>query len=158
MTRSPRVPGHTSRRTVVTAAGAVGLAATLAACGTDDSDDTGRDTGDTSGGGSGGDSGGQTGGGTELAKTSEIPEGGGTIFKDENVVVVQPTAGEYKAYSSVCTHVRCQVSEVKDGTINCNCHGSKFSVVDGSVSAGPATKPLPAADNVTVEGDSIRIR
>jgi Rieske Fe-S protein len=46
------------------------------------------------------------------------------------------------------------VSSVANGTINCPCHNSKFSVTDGSVKGGPAKKPL-AAKNVTVQGDSI---
>lgn len=158
MTRAPRIPGHTTRRTVVAATGAVGLAAALAACG---SDDTGGGSsggsdggGDTGGGNSGGDA---PDGGTELAKTSEIPEGGGTVFTDQKVVVVQPAAGEFRAYSSICTHAGCQVSEVKDGTINCACHGSRFRLEDGEVKDGPAMQPLPAAENVTVEGDSVRL-
>jgi Rieske Fe-S protein len=43
---------------------------------------------------------------------------------------------------------------VVDGTINCPCHGSQFSIEDGSVVAGPAPSPLPAVD-VVVEGDSV---
>jgi len=46
------------------------------------------------------------------------------------------------------------VTAVKDGTINCTCHGSKFSIEDGSVATGPATKPLAKVE-VTVEGDEI---
>lgn len=40
------------------------------------------------------------------------------------------------------------------GTINCPCHGSKFSVASGSVVAGPAPAPL-AAVGVKVQGTSI---
>jgi Rieske Fe-S protein len=60
-----------------------------------------------------------------------------------------------KAFSSICTHAGCPVAEVTD-TINCNCHGSKFSITDGSVVNGPATKPLPAR-TVTVTGDSVSV-
>ena len=31
---------------------------------------------------------------------------------------------------------------IKGKDIDCNCHGSKFSITDGSVLGGPATKPL----------------
>ena len=92
--------------------------------------------------------------GTELAKTSEIPVGGGKIFKDEKVVVTQPKKGEFKAFSDICTHQGCQVTSVSDGTINCPCHGSKFKVADGSVANGPAKKPLSQI-NIKVNGDSI---
>ncbi|MFI7068358.1 transglycosylase domain-containing protein [Kribbella sp. NPDC050124] len=33
---------------------------------------------------------------------------------------------------------------MEGGTINCNCHGSRFNISDGSVVNGPATQPLPA--------------
>jgi Rieske Fe-S protein len=80
--------------------------------------------------------------------------GGGAIFADRQVVVTQPTAGQFKAFSSTCTHEGCTVSQVSDGTINCPCHGSRFSATDGSVVRGPAESPLPAK-NIQVEGDSI---
>ncbi|MFE6041913.1 Rieske (2Fe-2S) protein [Streptomyces sp. NPDC056452] len=92
----------------------------------------------------------------ELTRTSDVPVGGGTIFKDRKVVVTQPEAGEFKAFSAVCTHAGCIVASVSDGTINCACHGSKFSITDAAVEAGPATRPLPA-EQITVEGDSIRL-
>ena len=132
------------RRTVMAAAGAAGLAAALTACGSgDDSSDT-----VTTGSGSGA--------GAALAKTSDIPEGGGKIFKDEGVVVTQPTAGTYKAFSSKCTHQGCAVGSVADGVIVCPCHNSHFSAEDGSVKKGPATKPLPAA-KITVSGEEIKL-
>ncbi len=104
----------------------------------------------------GGGTGGSSGGGTQLASTADIPEGGGKVFADQKVVVVQPSAGEFKAYSATCTHQGCAVKSVSDGLINCPCHNSNFSVADGSVSSGPATKPLPEV-RITVDGDSITL-
>ena len=72
----------------------------------------------------------------------------------KDVVVTQPTAGEYKAFSATCTHQGCKVKSVADGVIVCPCHGSRFAIADGSVTAGPATSPLPAK-SVSVEGGSI---
>lgn len=66
-------------------------------------------------------------GGTELARTSDIPVGGGKIFKDRKIVVTQPTKDEFKAFSAICTHQGCTVSTVADGTIDCPCHGSKYA-------------------------------
>jgi Rieske Fe-S protein len=91
-----------------------------------------------------------------FAKTSEIPVNGGKIFKDQGVVVTQPTAGTFKAFSLICTHAGCEVSEVAGGTINCPCHGSKYKIADGSVANGPAPKPL-AAKKITVTGDSLQL-
>jgi Rieske Fe-S protein len=95
-----------------------------------------------------------TSGGTTPAAVSSIPVGGGTVFADKDVVVTQPTAGEYKAFSATCTHQGCKVKSVADGVIVCPCHGSKFAIADGSVTAGPAKSPLPAK-SVTEEGGSI---
>ena len=82
--------------------------------------------------------------------------GGGKIFSDEKIVVTQPTAGEFKAFSSICTHQGCPVTKVADGTIDCTCHGSKYSIEDGSVEDGPAPKPLPEK-TVTVTGDTLTV-
>ncbi|MGW0121972.1 Rieske (2Fe-2S) protein [Streptomyces sp. NPDC003327] len=94
--------------------------------------------------------------GGALARTSEIPVGGGTVFAKEKVVVTQPAAGEFRAFSAVCTHQGCTVNKVADGTIDCPCHGSRFRIADGSVAAGPATRPLPA-ERITVSGESITL-
>ena len=153
--------GAPARRTVVAAVGAAGLAVALTACGSDDSSSGSSDT-QAGANASGGDSGASgsassgSGGGTALAKTSDIPEGGGKIFKDQGVVVTQPKAGTYKAFSSKCTHQGCAVSEISNGVIICPCHKSEFSVTDGSVKKGPATQPLPA-EKITVSGDSITL-
>ncbi|MFD3609411.1 Rieske (2Fe-2S) protein [Streptomyces atroolivaceus] len=127
------------RRTVLTA----GAAALAAGCGSSE-------------GGGGEESSPPASGDAELTRTSDIPAGGGTIFKDRKIVVTQPAAGEFKAFSAVCTHAGCVVSSVADGTIDCACHGSRFSIGDGAVEQGPATRPLPA-ERITVEGDSIRL-
>ncbi|WP_055492613.1 Rieske (2Fe-2S) protein [Streptomyces sp. TP-A0356] len=95
-------------------------------------------------------------GGHELARTREIPVGGGKIFKQQKVVVTQPTKGDFKAFSAICTHEGCTVGTVADGTIDCPCHGSRFRIADASVAHGPATRPLPPK-KITVEGDTIRL-
>jgi Rieske Fe-S protein len=82
--------------------------------------------------------------------------GGGKISADAKVVVTQPKAGEFKAFSAICTHRGCPVSTVADGTINCLCHGSKFDVATGKVVQGPAVKALPSK-TATVSGDSIKV-
>ncbi|GCB51267.1 Rieske (2Fe-2S) protein [Streptomyces sp. NL15-2K] len=148
-----------ARRTVVAAAGAAGLAVALTACG--DSDDSSSSSGsteagsDASSGGSGA-SESAGAGGAALAATADIPEGGGKVFADKKVVVTQPTAGEFKAFSATCTHQGCAVKGISDGLINCPCHNSNFSITDGSVKSGPAKQPLPAVQ-ITVSGDSITL-
>jgi Rieske Fe-S protein len=89
-----------------------------------------------------------------LVSTSAVPVGGGVVFAEQDVVVTQPVAGEFHAFSATCTHQGCAVDEIADGTINCPCHGSEFAVEDGSVVAGPAGSPLPERA-IRVEGGSI---
>lgn len=134
-----------SRRHALTGAATVGLGLpVLAACG---------------GGGSSADSNASdpaAGASGPLGPTSDIPEGGGTIFADQKVVVTQPSAGEFKGFSAVCTHQSCLLANVDAGTVNCSCHGSKFSIEDGSVTQGPATSPLPSV-KLSVAGGEISL-
>ncbi len=135
-----------SRRSLAGLATAAGIGIPLlAACGDDGGDN----------GGTGSDGSTPTSGGT-LAPTSDIEVGGGAVFKDQNVVVTQPAEGDFRGFSATCTHQGCQVVDVLDGTINCRCHNSKFSIEDGSVQEGPARKPLPEVQ-ITVEGDQITV-
>ena len=149
-------PAGPSRRRVVAGATVGGLAAALlAACSSDGSSsaaDSGS-SGDSGGSGGSGDSGGSGGTTGPLAPTSDIPEGGGEIFADANVVVTQPSAGQFKAFDATCTHAGCTVGSVSD-VISCPCHGSQFSIEDGSVVQGPASDPLPEVP-ITVEGDQV---
>ena len=89
-----------------------------------------------------------------LARTADIPVGGGKILTDKKIVITQPKAGSFDAFTAVCTHEGCTVGSVAGGTINCPCHGSKFSIANGSVVNGPATSPL-APVPIKVQGISI---
>jgi Rieske Fe-S protein len=89
-----------------------------------------------------------------LATTAEIPVGGGKILTAQKIVITQPQAGTFHAFTAICTHLGCIVNSVSGGTINCPCHGSKYSIVNGSVVNGPAPLPL-AAVAIKVEGTSI---
>jgi Rieske Fe-S protein len=133
-----------TRRAALAGIGLAGLAATLTACGgSSGSSASAPPSGGSSSSGAG--SGGAgSGGSSALGATSEVPLGGGKVFNAAKVVVTQPAAGEYKAFSAVCTHQQCIVDQVADGTIDCPCHGSKFSAKDGSVITGPASSPLPS--------------
>ena len=151
------LPVSPTRRGVVATAGGVGLAAVLAACGSDSSNaSSDSSSSDTAPASAGSTTSAASGGGTALAKTTDIPVGGGKIFADQKVVVTQPTAGQFKGFTAICTHQGCTVSDVSGGTINCPCHGSKFKVADGSVANGPATSPL-AEQQITVAGDEVSL-
>jgi len=90
--------------------------------------------------------------GTVLGDASEIPVGGGKIYTAAKVVVTQPTRGQYKGFSAVCTHVGCIMSQVANGTIDCPCHGSEFKITNGAVVTGPAPSPLPAKPVTVTDG------
>ena len=84
--------------------------------------------------------------------TSKVPVGGGVILADADYVVTQPSKGSYKAFSKICTHQGCPVAEVRDGVIHCNCHGSEYSIKNGSVTNPPAAKALAEAETTVFEG------
>jgi Rieske Fe-S protein len=102
-------------------------------------------------------SGAPTGGAGKAMTTTaaDIPVGSGKIFPDAETVITQPKKGEFKAFSSICTHQGCPVATVTD-TINCDCHGSKYSITDGSVVNPPAPKPLPPK-TIKVDGDTLTV-
>ena len=89
-----------------------------------------------------------------VATTSQVAVGGGYIDPDVKIVVTQPSAGEYKAFTAVCTHAGCTVGSVANNVITCPCHGSEYSAKDGSVIQGPATQAL-AAETIKVSGSNI---
>ena len=90
-----------------------------------------------------------------IADAADVPVGGGVILAERKLVITQPTKGDFKGFSAVCTHQGCLVDDVTD-TINCPCHGSSFSIEDGSVVGGPAPSGL-AAKALVVEGGSINL-
>jgi Rieske Fe-S protein len=160
-TRAARA-SRSTRRGVLAGVGLVGLAGAVSACGSGGSGSSSAATGappatgaasapsSASGGGA------STGGaqGSALATTSEIPVGSGKIFTSEKVVVTQPNSGDFKAFSAVCTHMGCLVATISNGTIDCPCHGSQYSISTGAVVGGPAPSPLPA-QSINVSGSNI---
>jgi Rieske Fe-S protein len=135
MDESTSTPPPASRRTILGGAAVIGIGAVLAACEGTDASGGGDSHAKPSNG---------AGGETSLGKTSDVPVGSGIIVADAKAVVTQPAAGEFKAFSSVCTHKGCPVSKIAGDTIMCTCHGSQFSTKDGSVVKGPATVALAA--------------
>lgn len=90
-----------------------------------------------------------------IVSTAEVPVGSGIVVIDSQVVITQPAKGEFKAFSVTCTHAGCPVNEVTE-TINCPCHGSTFSITDGSPTGGPASSPLEEIA-ISVDGDQISV-
>ncbi len=143
-----------NRRTVLRGAGIAGagvlVAGTLVACGDDSASSSVSQTGKAAS-----DAASEAADGvTAAVDEASIPVGGGKII--DEVVITQPTAGTFKAFSAICTHQKCVVSSVADGKILCSCHDSVFDAATGAVISGPASSPLPekrvslTADGVTV--------
>ncbi|CUR61923.1 Rieske iron-sulfur protein [metagenome] len=143
-----------NRRRALTGSAAVAVGVpVLAACGSDTStavDSSGSGSGDSGSGSSGGAS------GEALASVADVPVGGCFVVSSAKVVVTQPTEGDFKAFSAICTHQGCAVKSSTEGDIPCPCHNSKFSLDDGSPISGPASAPLEAVE-ITVSGDSITL-
>ncbi|SNC73366.1 Rieske Fe-S protein [Kytococcus aerolatus] len=126
---------HPSRRQVVTGAGAAAAFAVpgLSACGA-------------------GDDGAAAPSGPPITvQAADVPVGGGLI--EGEYVVTQPEEGTYKAFSSTCTHQGCKVTRVESEQIVCDCHGSYFSMTDGSVQTGPARDALPEVGVKDADGE-----
>lgn len=138
-----------SRRQTLRAAGGVGASVVgvtaLAGCGAGDVEETASSV-----------AGAASSAATEAIAAADVPVGGGRVFESIQTVVTQPTEGQYKAFSSVCTHQGCQVRGVENGVIACPCHGSTFDIATGAVVQGPATKPLPEK-SVSVSGDGLSV-
>ncbi len=147
-----------NRRSALSAVAVAGVGVPLlASCGADDTPasssgapSTSEESPSSGGTGDTGDTGGV------LAKTSDIAVGACAVYPDAKVVVTQPSAGEFKCFTAVCTHQGCIVSSGSDGVIPCGCHGSQFSLEDGSPQAGPATTALAPVE-IVVDGDDISL-
>lgn len=153
MSVRPAMTSHLDRRRALGVAAAVGIGPTLVACGADEPDSRGDPGGEEL----------PTGNpkpdlasGTTITTTAEVPVEGGTIFAEQEVVVTQPTKGEFHCFSAVCTHMGCIVSSVQLGGIRCECHGSAYSIEDGTPVNPPATEALEEFP-ITVENGTITI-
>jgi Rieske Fe-S protein len=157
----PQRDTRATRRGVLAGVGLVGLAGAASACSSGGSSSSGTTSAGAAPTSAATSAGGQSGGGSGsganaqvLTPTSAIPVGSGKIFSAQKVVVTQPSSGEFKAFSAVCTHMGCIVNQISNGTIDCPCHGSQFSIKDGSVVGGPAPSPLPTQP-IKVTGNNI---
>jgi len=67
------------------------------------------------------------------------------------------TVSGYAAFSKVCTHAGCMVSDREEDLVVCPCHFGKFNVLEGAaVSGGPPGRPLPQLP-ITVTSDGLLV-
>lgn len=91
---------------------------------------------------------------TTEAAIGDIPVGSAKIVDD--VIIAQPTQGQFAAYSTTCPHAGSKINKVSGDTVKCQAHGSIFAIKDGSVIQGPATSPLDKK-NASVKGDKVEV-
>ncbi|KAA1417104.1 Rieske (2Fe-2S) protein [Nocardioides humilatus] len=153
-----------SRRRALSGAATIGIGVPLlAACGDDGSDGSAQDVTDATSPSATtkrtttaeptdpGTEGSSTAAGGGGIPTSEVPVGGGIIAGE--TVITQPTEGEFKAFSAVCTHQGCIVASFSDGFVVCPCHGSHFAIDTGQpTSDSLATAPLGSVDITVADG------
>jgi nitrite reductase/ring-hydroxylating ferredoxin subunit/uncharacterized membrane protein len=98
---------------------------------------------------------------TPVRDAGELPEGELVrAVADETPLVLLRRGDRISALHDRCSHRGCPLSgvgEVDGDVIECGCHGSRFSLEDGSVLRGPATAPQPAFD-VREAGDGLEVR
>jgi Rieske Fe-S protein len=140
------------RRDAIVGAGALAVAAAVTSCSTGSAEPA--EPGTTAAReGTAGDG---TAGEQPLAAAADVPVGGGLVLPDAGLVLTQPRAGVFAAFSATCTHQGCRVGQVRDGTIVCPCHGAAYSISDGSVVSGPAPNALPRVTVVSRQGQLFR--
>lgn len=92
----------------------------------------------------------------EVAAT-EVPVGSAVIV--DNLIIAQPTEGEFVAYSAKCPHQGSPITQVDGDTVRCPSHGSVFNIATGDPVSGPAatgmtTVPVREEGDTVVAGDS----
>lgn len=127
----------TTRRNVLTTAGAAAGTITLAACG--GGDDTGSKEG------SGQSQPPPTSPGTVVATLADVSVGQAksVTMNGHPVIVARTSDNNAVAFSAICTHQGCTVVPSGDN-LDCPCHRSQFNALTGAVKRGPAHEPLPA--------------
>lgn len=94
--------------------------------------------------------------GQVIARTSEVPVGSGKVIDKWKIMITQPSAGVFKAFTARCPHRGCTVGRFHEDTVECPCHGSTFSIATGERVRGPDNGPLTEFP-VRVDGDGIVI-
>ena len=76
----------------------------------------------------------------QIGKPDEFPPGTRIAREAERICIVRE-GNKLAAISTTCTHLGCSVA-ISDTGFACPCHGSRYDQ-DGTVTGGPAPKPLP---------------
>ena len=97
---------------------------------------------------------------TSAVDANDLPNGEMTsVVVGETPVLLLRHGDHFHAIHDRCSHRGCSLAEgeLEKETVTCPCHGSKFSLRDGSVLQGPATVSQPAYE-VRESGGKIEIK
>ncbi len=104
----------------------------------------------------------------KVATTGEVRNSETKLKKvkpnEELEICIAYAVENYYAIGDICTHAGCSLSDgyLTGYEVNCICHGSKFDVRNGSVTATPPGDPRPLnpepAYELKVENDNILIK
>jgi nitrite reductase/ring-hydroxylating ferredoxin subunit/uncharacterized membrane protein len=92
---------------------------------------------------------------TDVAAEDEIPALGAVMREVGGApILLTRVAGAVTAIADRCTHRGGPLheGEIANGCVTCPWHGSTFRLADGSVVAGPASRPQPAFEVRVAEG------
>ena len=98
----------------------------------------------------------------KVAQRSEIQVGKLTVVEAQGeAIVITGLAGQVLAFSNICSHEDCDFVFEGEGTlegneITCDCHDSRFNILDGSVMNPPATEPITIYA-VQIRGDDVLV-
>jgi nitrite reductase/ring-hydroxylating ferredoxin subunit len=105
-----------------------------------------------------------TDGWVEVGALDDVRDGRATrVAVDGDGVLLYRSGDELFAIGSRCTHQGAPLDRGvlrvagSQRTVTCPAHGSMFSLDDGSVVRGPASRPVPAYD-ARVEGGLVQLR
>jgi nitrite reductase/ring-hydroxylating ferredoxin subunit/uncharacterized membrane protein len=99
---------------------------------------------------------------TAAARAGDVCDGEPvSVVAGETPVLLLRSGGRVRALHDRCSHRGCSLAAgtIDGDVVECACHGSRFSLDDGSVLRGPATTPQPAFDVRERDGDvEVRLR
>jgi len=91
------------------------------------------------------------------AGKADLPANAGRVvpFGSEPAIVIRTPAGEYRAFTAVCTHLQCTVQYRADlQHIWCACHNGHYDLTGRNI-AGPPPRPLEAYDVQVRDGELV---
>jgi nitrite reductase/ring-hydroxylating ferredoxin subunit len=97
---------------------------------------------------------------TDACAEADLPDGRGMRVDVAGVpVLLARHAGRIVALADRCTHRGGPLhdGELADGCVTCPWHHSRFALDDGTVRAGPATRPQPTLE-VRIESGRVQVR